>query len=129
MMYAMPLTTETAMNVPAAKSQISVFVILSMGASRWPQPGNLNPQAWESSEPVKRLQTISLALGKLPGAVFTFRRPVAALFLLFGLQVGCLDQPHRQFASLFLRLQLCNEARAQPALRDGAQVLPFRQTA
>jgi hypothetical protein len=33
MMKAMPLTIETAMNVPAAKSQISVFVILSIGAS------------------------------------------------------------------------------------------------
>jgi len=33
MMNAKPLTIETAMNVPAAKSQISVFVILSIGAS------------------------------------------------------------------------------------------------
>ena len=31
MMYAMPLTTETAMNVPAAKSQISIFVCSSIG--------------------------------------------------------------------------------------------------
>ena len=33
MINAMPLTTETTMNVPAAKSQISVFVISSIGAS------------------------------------------------------------------------------------------------
>ena len=39
MINAMPLTTETTMNVPAAKSQISVFVISSIGAfSHRPQP-------------------------------------------------------------------------------------------
>ena len=32
-MNAMPLTTETAMNVPATRSQISVFVCLSIGVS------------------------------------------------------------------------------------------------
>jgi len=50
MMNAKPLTIETAMNVPAAKSQISIFVILSIGASpigpslqSKPQPAQIVP--------------------------------------------------------------------------------------